>query len=340
MENEIGDNLNLQAGEIILSVIILVFNGEKYISDCLDSLTRQNFNSIDYEIIVVNDGSTDGTMEIIKRYTDKYDYIHCFDKVNGGVSSARNFGIKVSRGKYITFVDADDYVVNNFYINVISCIEKDSLDEFIFNSTSLVTDLDNFSGIYNIENHKRLPQTVWKVIYKREIIEKYNINFIEEISYNEDVLFNYMYGQCTKIIGFSKNKVIYHRIHDGSVSRQLVIERSKKRTSCIQEKQYYSSILMCKKIKEYKDVPNFSQDFYEIALSSGMSALIWGALRTKIKPSSMLVDLELNNLSLKDFKIKIIEGTSRRFKLKSHIEFACRKIFWLKLFYFIFRIFD
>ena len=91
-----------------VSVIVPVYNTYDYLNKCLDSLVNQSFK--DYEIIIVNDGSTDDSEKIIKKYQKKYSNIKYYYKENGGLSSARNYGIKYANGDYIAFVDSDDYV--------------------------------------------------------------------------------------------------------------------------------------------------------------------------------------------------------------------------------------
>ena len=92
-----------------LSIIIPVYNAEKYIKNCLDSLLRQNVGGI--EILCIDDGSTDFTAKIIKTYVEKYPFIKYYYKDNGGQSSARNYGIDKARGCYLWFVDSDDYII-------------------------------------------------------------------------------------------------------------------------------------------------------------------------------------------------------------------------------------
>ena len=100
-------------GKIKVSVIVPVYNVEKYLDKCLDSLGRQTLKDI--EIIVVNDESPDNSQKIIDKYSKKYSTIHGYKKKNGGVSDARNFGIKEAKGEYIAFVDGDDYVSIDMY---------------------------------------------------------------------------------------------------------------------------------------------------------------------------------------------------------------------------------
>ena len=101
--------------EYAISIIIPVYNGEKYLKRCLDSIVNQTIFS-ELQIIVVNDGSTDNTLSIIKKYKEVYgDNIVVANIPNGGVSNARNVGIEIATGKYLTFVDADDWVDQGCY---------------------------------------------------------------------------------------------------------------------------------------------------------------------------------------------------------------------------------
>ncbi len=99
--------------EKALSIIIPVYNAEKYLAECLDSCLNQDIPAEDYEIICVNDGSTDGSAEILERYAREHSNVRFITQPNGGVSVARNTGIDAARGEYIWFVDADDLIQRN-----------------------------------------------------------------------------------------------------------------------------------------------------------------------------------------------------------------------------------
>ena len=96
-----------------ISIIVPVYNTEKYLSKCLNSLIKQTYKDI--EIIVVNDGSKDKSLEIAKKFAKQDNRIKVFNKENGGLSSARNFGIEKASGEYIGFVDSDDYIKENMF---------------------------------------------------------------------------------------------------------------------------------------------------------------------------------------------------------------------------------
>lgn len=98
------------------SIVVPVYNTEKYLDKCLSSLVNQNYN--DYEVIVINDGSTDKSRNIMKKYEKEYMCIKTFDKNNTGLSDTRNYGISLSKGEYIIFVDSDDYVDYDFLLKL------------------------------------------------------------------------------------------------------------------------------------------------------------------------------------------------------------------------------
>lgn len=114
-----------QKNKITISVIVPVYNVEKYINYCLDSIIKQKGN---FEIIIVDDGSTDSTPQILKEYAQKYSNIKLITQKNQGVSSARNIGLKASSSKYITFVDSDDWLEPNAIDSAIKILKKDKPD--------------------------------------------------------------------------------------------------------------------------------------------------------------------------------------------------------------------
>ena len=110
----------------LLSIVVPVYDVEQYLPRCIDSILKQSFT--DFELILVNDGSTDNCPIICDEYADKDDRIKVIHKENGGLSDARNTGINKARGKYISFIDSDDFIVENAYEVLISQAEKKSLD--------------------------------------------------------------------------------------------------------------------------------------------------------------------------------------------------------------------
>ncbi|MEW4925030.1 glycosyltransferase [Algibacter sp. 2305UL17-15] len=136
-----------------LSIIIPVYNVEKYISRCLDSILIQGLDINDFEILLINDGSTDNSVSVIDQYKLKYNNIKIHNQKNGGAGKARNKGISLASGEYIYFIDPDDYLANNVLKNILSYVYSLNLDVLTFNT--IVTDnpdLDETS--VNVEDIK------------------------------------------------------------------------------------------------------------------------------------------------------------------------------------------
>lgn len=202
--------------EPIISVIVPIYNVEKYLHKCIESILNQTLSNI--EVILVNDGSTDKCLEIINSYSKKDERIKVINKANGGQSSARNMGLDIARGKYIGFVDSDDWLHYDMYENLYEAIEKSNADICVCGREAYseegkigyqnklddeLIDLDKYDIKDYVTNKLFYKHTVvvWNKIYKKDIINKNNIRF-EDVSYvgSEDALFNYQYLMHTKKI--------------------------------------------------------------------------------------------------------------------------------------------
>lgn len=132
----------MEADKVLISVVVPVYNVEKYIAKCLDSLLSQDFEQ--YEIVVVNDGSTDSSGEICDRYSKKHDKLVVLHKVNGGLSDARNYGVLHARGSYVTFVDGDDYVLDGYLRELCYAAHENDAD-LVVSKLKVVKESDRLS---------------------------------------------------------------------------------------------------------------------------------------------------------------------------------------------------
>lgn len=188
-----------------ISIIIPVYNAEKYLSICLNSVINQTYKSI--EIICINDGSNDKSINILKEYKIKDDRIVIIDKSNNGISNTRNIGIKESTGKYITFLDSDDWLELDAIENMYKIIIETGCD-FIRTNYSLYNEKNgrNELGIINKKLEKKylksnfydikkyilnskIPAYVWLLLIKRDILIKNKIRFDENLIMMEDTYF-------------------------------------------------------------------------------------------------------------------------------------------------------
>ena len=207
-----------------LSIVVSVYNAEKYLCECLESLVNQTYKDI--EIICVNDGSTDNSSQILQHYASKDKRIKIVSKKNGGLSSARNAGIDSSNGRYITFVDSDDYLELNAYEEAMAHVEDSDLICFgikVFgelSSEQKIADDNYYSIKYQgniLLNDKVIIDTdvsSCNKIFKREIIDKYEIRYPLGLYY-EDAEF---YCKYTKVIkkAFFINKYFYNYRRSGN----------------------------------------------------------------------------------------------------------------------------
>lgn len=197
-----------------LSVIVPVYNTEKYIEKCLDSLVNQTLKEM--EIIVINDGSTDHSKEIIEKYQKKYKQLRSYHLENKGVSYARNFGITKAQGKYITFLDSDDYIDENLYEQMLKqdadVIECDFIWEY---ERKKVYDYRN----QNIHSLLGMRAVVWNRLYRRELFEKHDLTFPYGLYY-EDVEFCYRLFPYIKTFAYVPNVYVHYVQREGSITSQ------------------------------------------------------------------------------------------------------------------------
>ena len=226
-------------GNELISIVVPIYNVEKYLRMCLDSILGQTYEH--FECLLINDGSPDKSADICKEYVDKDARFHYFEKENGGLASARNLGIKYSKGKYITFIDSDDWVDSSYLENLYELMIKHNADVSIAcygaydeeRATYLFYAYgDEYEKVYSgREVVEQLPkfeggdltfQTSWGILSKRELFDQ--ITFpVGRI--NEDIGTNYkLFMQSGKIAYIHKNLYIY-RIRKTSISNSGFSEK-------------------------------------------------------------------------------------------------------------------
>lgn len=236
-----------------LSVIIPVYNVSQYLPGCLDSLTNQTFN--DMEIICVNDGSKDNSLEILNSYSQKDNRIIVIDKENAGVSSARNTGIKLSHGKYLAFVDPDDYIDTCAYEKCMDKLNKTNADVLVFDyiiepgnkQPIKLSDKEYSDPFEAISDPDINTGFVWNKIFRRSTVVENNIWFKEDLSYAEDNLFVNMVLTKSKLTTTSP-AVFYHYQYHGDSSGNSVPT----------EKQLSNAIKRCGYIIDYYESEGYT----------------------------------------------------------------------------------
>ena len=222
----------------LVSVIVPVYNVEDYLDDCITSLVNQTFEDI--EIICVNDGSTDSSLDMLNEYASKDDRIRVFSKENGGPGSTRNYGLDRACGEYVLFVDSDDWLDLNAIKTLYEKAKADDLDLLIFlaenfdDNQNKFYEEDYYNNIYipntldnKVFNHKDLGKHLFSVavppynkLYRRSVLEKYNIRFPENVLF-EDNPFHYEVLLGSRRMSIIRKHFVLRRRRENSITSDV-----------------------------------------------------------------------------------------------------------------------
>lgn len=220
---QMNTNLMAQDWTPMISIIIAVYNEEKRIDKCIQSVLQQVYQ--DFEIVIVDDGSTDDSVKMINNYIEEYrGKIVGIHKKNGGLASARNCGINVARGKYITFLDADDYIDQNYLLTLISIAEKYKCDMVCSGQYKVRENGTIIDHIIYKSNHghcltRRL--NISGKMYLSSYINRENIRFPEGKTY-EDNSFNLQAFFLSNRVYFLEYAGYYQVVHEGSITSKPI----------------------------------------------------------------------------------------------------------------------
>lgn len=213
-----------------VSIIIPVYNCEKYLKKCVDSILEQTYDN--FELLLVNDGSTDNSLEVCKSFKDKR--IKVINKKNGGASSARNAGLDKASGDYVMFVDSDDFIHQNTVKELYNNLKKYKAEVSICGCTILrdanvikkITDEEVIYEYSNIDMCKKMQgldndyvgDVVWGKLYKASLFK--TLRFVEGMMNEDAVLLHELYYNCKKGVKTSKGLYYYCVFDNNSVSRK------------------------------------------------------------------------------------------------------------------------
>ncbi len=221
----------------MISVIVPVYNTEKYLSRCIDSVLSSTYT--DFELLLINDGSTDQSLDICRKYKEQDNRITLISQENQGVCAARNLGLRVCRGDWIIFIDSDDYISSDF-LEMTACAEYQDKDLLLFDfDRSGNTERQTASAIYyekedmhelirRILVPEKLPgdgnvdfRTPCARAFRRSVIDRYSIRFSRDITIGEDLLFNLAYQLRADSCAYIPKPVYHYDMHRGSSSRSF-----------------------------------------------------------------------------------------------------------------------
>lgn len=215
----------------MVSIIVPVYNTEKYLKDCLESLVKQTYDKI--EIILVDDGSTDSSGKICDKWAKIDDRIHVYHKKNEGVSRARNYGIQRAKGEKLVFIDSDDMLTLNAIecmvevllkqnVELVACqYQSDKYNKKVEKETLKIEKVSRQSYLEELMiPNKNIAAFVYNRLYLKRIILENDIRFNENVKVCEDTLFNYEYANAINSIAFINNPLYYYRINSDSTMFQ------------------------------------------------------------------------------------------------------------------------
>jgi glycosyltransferase involved in cell wall biosynthesis len=250
---------------MILSVIVPTYNVEKYIERCLNSILNQNIDSNQYEILVVNDGSTDNSAEIANRIASQTTNVKILNQKNGGLPAARNTGIINAVGKYLLFVDSDDYLMPNVLKEMIDYSLCKSLEIAMF-SHKLI-DLNKKEILYNVPSNesnvmngielffKRTVDCAWQYLVDAEFLKNNNLYFFKDARFLEDAEWSSRLFSMAKRTAYKDILFYVYELRPGSLIT------SKFSISDEGLKSYVLSAINLKRFQQNKNLTNQQREF-------------------------------------------------------------------------------
>lgn len=327
----------------LVSVIVPVYKVEQVVKNCIESILNQTFTN--FELILVDDGSPDNSGKICDEYAQKDDRVIVIHKENGGVSSARNVGIDKAKGKYICFVDSDDYVSKDYLKTLIDVEENNNADNIwcYFKSVDKYSekiDCKEVSSEPNIEKYtvkdimtlheKWLDAGPVCKLYISDIIKENNLKFDESLSLGEDLIFNFVYLDYTNknIIVINNELYFYLQNNENSLSKkyyQDMFEIYKKINSVMYQ---YLNKWNCDK-SQFGKYYNSCFFKYEVVLKNTFSNQNNVSDKEKIKINNKILKskeftMAINNMSYKPNILYKIAYLCKNYRIVKIIEFAFR----------------
>ncbi|AJR02870.1 glycosyltransferase family 2 protein [Siansivirga zeaxanthinifaciens] len=320
----------------LISIVVPVYNVEKYLRECLDSILNQSYKKL--EILIVNDGSTDKSGQICDEFVLKDSRVKVFHNENCGVSFARNFGLNKVTGHYVVFVDSDDIILPNFVDYMLYLIKNTGaefcMSKYVSSSKDVnVSDVKSYKVLTSEEAtcillYPEIPIGCWNKIFKVSLLRDNNIFFPTDFFMGEGLNFITMVSQMTDKVGLGYGKVYYYRtdnldsattnfninkignafeaIHN--IRKKLILRTPKVKKALdfhLWWTNFYAlqSIFKAKQIKKYKKEVNL----YSSHLSSGAFTM----LTAKV---SLLMKLKIILLCISPLGVLKIQNHLRNFK--------------------------
>lgn len=336
------------------SLILPVYNVEKYVKRCVNSLLRQEYT--DYEIILVDDGSTDSSGSICDKLADKNNNIFAYHKENGGLSDARNYGIDRAKGNYILFIDSDDWVDEKLLISLHNHLNKSNVDilKFGFQKMQEGNYKNTFFSYFNIGVYDRrqieetiLPYTigpkrlfcyeqnacksVWSHVYSLNFLRENNIRFVSEREIlNEDYLFNLHTLLYAKSLEVTHYILYYYDYREGSLSKRYITNEFERKLKLYRE---YKLLLERNGLFERYETPYYSEcvDGFYACISN--ECCCWN------ETSKYAVQNIKKILNCKECEISLLKCKRSNMNLKGKVIYWLMRLKFAYLMYILYKIY-
>ncbi|MFR0543250.1 glycosyltransferase [Limosilactobacillus reuteri subsp. suis] len=301
----------------LVSVVVPVYNVEPFLKKCIDTIINQTYTNL--EIILVDDGSTDLSGQICDEYKKIDKRIKVIHKDNSGLGLSRNVGIKASKGKYITFIDSDDYISNNMILNLVNGIKKKGADACIGGFVKIDGDereifTEKYNDIFlnknilehtfikmlgNLPNsHDSIKMSVWGCLFSTNLIKENDIYFKSERVYiSEDIVWDSYFYDYAKSVQFINKSGYFYRLNNNSL------------TTSYKKERFTKSIFLYEKLEErIKKLNKYSDE-----------ALLRAQKQLLINVKACVVQENVNNIfnSIKNIK-RIVNNSKLRIILNEY----------------------
>ena len=261
----------------MISIVIPVYNGEKYIPELIENLKAQKASRDTLELVFVDDGSADRSLEVLNSYKASAEFsVSVYSQDNSGVSAARNLGIKYAKGEFITFLDVDDFVTEDYFTTINNAAEKDDFDVFVFSSIRVrgserpeIT--ADYSAPEKISNDDMLCKMVsnptkygvYNLLCKSEFIKNNSLSYAVGFKYYEDYDFIYRAFALADGILMTEKPLYFYMMREGSAMQRFTEDR-----------------LICVKLMEKLEawLKDTDVEFYPIFKKWGVNRIYWSVL--------------------------------------------------------------
>lgn len=321
----------------LVSVIIPVYNVEKYLEFCIKTFENQKLK--DFELIVVNDGSTDSSKDILLKYKNNHNLnMDIIEIQNQGVSVARNVGLSKAQGKYVCFVDSDDMVTEEYLSYLSKILEKNEDCDAVICQRRDVKDSDNaectyvnYNNDYDVEIvdslivlkkllYRKLSAGIWNVLVRRKLLIENDLKFAEGFAYSEDLEMVWKIIATSKRVALIKAKLYLYRQRNDSAMQRF-------------DKKRFDGYELFRNLEIYmrENRKDFSVEFDKYGVAYWVWSTIWQAAKLStnyydFQESIEILDIKYYMKGLSSFPRKIVRGSSRIFICSSWLYYKLVKI--------------